>query len=58
MKVFEIGFIDGHSLKYHYKTVIAKRENTAINYLFSIWGSNFENIVTSIIERNYTYEKN
>ena len=51
MKIYMIGFIAGHSLKYHYESVIAETQEQAIDYLFSAWGSNFENIITSIIEK-------
>lgn len=51
MKEFMIGFIDGHTLKYHYESVVAETQEKAIEQLFSVWGANFENVVTSIIEK-------
>ena len=51
MKIYMIGFIDGHSLTYHYQSVIAETQEQAIDYFVSAWGSNFENIITSIIEK-------
>lgn len=48
MKKFDIGFIDGHSLKYKFETVTAKTQKQAINYLFYKWGKNFDHIITSI----------
>lgn len=51
MKTYEIGFINGHSLRYQYETVRALNQRAAVRYLRSKYGSNFEHIITSVTER-------
>ena len=55
MKAFEIGFIDGHSLKYRFETVRANNQEAAIRYLRNKWGSGFEHVITSVTEKPGVY---